>query len=123
ETTCRRPGNRTSIARSASRHAPPPMPGSTRSRRTRPPFRRWPPRRRSPSPRRRRQPRRNRRPPPPSPRRRSADRDRMIAAGRRSTELGLVLLAGLITVGAYALVALGRTATLPANLLPFLVII
>ena len=47
----------------------------------------------------------------------------MIAAARRSTELGLVLLAGLVTAGAYALVALGRTATLPANLLPFLVVI
>jgi peptidoglycan glycosyltransferase len=32
-------------------------------------------------------------------------------------------MAGLVTVGAYALVALGRTATLPANLLPFLAII
>ncbi len=47
----------------------------------------------------------------------------MIANARRSTELGLVLMAGLVTVGAYALVALGRTATLPANLLPFLAII
>ena len=47
----------------------------------------------------------------------------MIANTRRSTELGLVLIAGLVTVGAYALVALGRTATLPANLLPFLAII
>src|SRR5947209_17831604 len=47
----------------------------------------------------------------------------VIAAGRRSTELGLVLLAGLVTAGAYALVALGRTATLPANLLPFLVVV
>ncbi len=47
----------------------------------------------------------------------------MIANTRRSTELGLVLMAGLVTVGAYALVALGRTATLPANLLPFLAVI
>jgi cell division protein FtsW (lipid II flippase) len=47
----------------------------------------------------------------------------VIANARRSTELGLVLMAGLVTVGAYALVALGRTATLPANLLPFLAII
>jgi len=47
----------------------------------------------------------------------------MITNTRRSTELGLVLIAGLVTVGAYALVALGRTATLPANLLPFLAII
>ena len=47
----------------------------------------------------------------------------MIAANRRSTELGLVLMAALLTTGAYALVALGRTATLPANLLPFLAVI
>jgi peptidoglycan glycosyltransferase len=47
----------------------------------------------------------------------------VIAAARRSTELGLVLLAGLVTAGAYALVALGRTATLPANLLPFLAVV
>jgi cell division protein FtsW (lipid II flippase) len=47
----------------------------------------------------------------------------VIAAVRRSTELGLVLIAGLITVGAYALVALGRTATLPANIVPFLAVI
>lgn len=42
---------------------------------------------------------------------------------RRSTEFGLVLLVVLITGAAYALAALGRTATLPANLLPFLVVI
>jgi peptidoglycan glycosyltransferase len=44
----------------------------------------------------------------------------VIAAARRSTELGLVLMAALVTVGAYVLAALGRTATLPANLVPFL---
>ena len=49
--------------------------------------------------------------------------ERLIAANRRSTELGLVLMAALVTTGAYALVALGRTATLPANLLPFLAVI
>jgi peptidoglycan glycosyltransferase len=42
------------------------------------------------------------------------------AAARRSTELGLVLLAALVTVGSYALASLGRTATLPVNLVPFL---
>jgi cell division protein FtsW (lipid II flippase) len=47
----------------------------------------------------------------------------VIASARRSTELGLVLIAGLITVGAYTLVALGRTATLPANIIPFLGVI
>jgi peptidoglycan glycosyltransferase len=45
---------------------------------------------------------------------------RTLATARRSTELGLVLVAGLVIVGAYALVALGRTATLPADLWPFL---
>jgi peptidoglycan glycosyltransferase len=47
----------------------------------------------------------------------------MIAAERRSTELGLVVLAALITTGAYALAALGRTADLPADLAPFLGIV
>jgi peptidoglycan glycosyltransferase len=42
---------------------------------------------------------------------------------RRSTELGLVLLAGFITGGAYALASLGKTASLPANLGPFLVVV
>ena len=46
-----------------------------------------------------------------------------IRTTRRSTEFGLVLLVVLITGAAYALAALGRTATLPANLLPFLGII
>ena len=47
----------------------------------------------------------------------------VIAQVRRSTELGLIVLAAIITAGAYALAALGRTATLPANLVPFLVVI
>ncbi len=47
----------------------------------------------------------------------------MIAQIRRSTELGLIVLAAIITAGAYALAALGRTSTLPANLVPFLLII
>jgi cell division protein FtsW (lipid II flippase) len=41
----------------------------------------------------------------------------------RSTELGLVLLAGVITGGAYALASLGKTASLPVNLGPFLVVV
>ena len=44
-------------------------------------------------------------------------------ASRRTTELGLVVLAALITAGGYALASLGKTASLPANLVPFLVVI
>ncbi len=39
---------------------------------------------------------------------------------RRTTEMGLLLLGALIIIGAYALTALGRTASLPANIGPFL---
>lgn len=39
---------------------------------------------------------------------------------RRNTELGLILLAVLVTVAAYVLASLGQTAELPVNLLPFL---
>jgi len=41
-------------------------------------------------------------------------------ASRRTTELGLIVLAALTTVGAYALASLGKTASLPANIIPFL---
>jgi len=41
----------------------------------------------------------------------------------RRTELGLIALVALITGGAYALASLGRTASLPANLGPFLVMV
>lgn len=44
----------------------------------------------------------------------------MIAALRRTTELGLVVLAALITVGLYVLASLGTTASIPANVVPFL---
>ena len=44
-------------------------------------------------------------------------------ASRRTTELGLVVLAAMVTVGGYALASLGKTASLPANLVPFLLII
>lgn len=44
----------------------------------------------------------------------------MQAARRRTTELGLMLLAVIVTAGAYALMALGRTASLPADIGPFL---
>ena len=43
----------------------------------------------------------------------------LAARARRRSELALMLMAGLVTVGAYVLVALGRTASLPADLLPF----
>jgi cell division protein FtsW (lipid II flippase) len=42
---------------------------------------------------------------------------------RRTTELGLVVLGGLITGGLYALASLGRTASLPTNIAPFLGIV
>jgi peptidoglycan glycosyltransferase len=45
----------------------------------------------------------------------------MTARARRRSELALMLMAALVTVGAYVLVALGRTANLPADLVPFLV--
>ena len=43
-----------------------------------------------------------------------------VRAARRTTELGLIVLSVLVTVGAYALASLGRTASLPANIVPFL---
>jgi peptidoglycan glycosyltransferase len=46
-----------------------------------------------------------------------------VRASRRTTELGLIVLAALVTVGAYALASLGKTASLPANVIPFLAII
>ncbi len=42
---------------------------------------------------------------------------------RRTTELGLLILAGLIICGAYALASLGRSASLPADIVPFLLVI
>jgi peptidoglycan glycosyltransferase len=42
---------------------------------------------------------------------------------RRNTELGLVLLAAVLTTGAYLLAGLGRSASLPADVVPFLLII
>lgn len=40
-------------------------------------------------------------------------------SNQRNLELALIVAAGGITVGAYALASLGRTATIPADLLPF----
>jgi len=47
----------------------------------------------------------------------------VLGAGRRNTELGLMLMAGALTAAGYTLAGLGRSASLPANLVPFLVII
>ena len=46
-----------------------------------------------------------------------------IAQSRRNSELGLVLMAGVITGAAYILAALGRDSNLPANIGPFLGIV
>jgi cell division protein FtsW (lipid II flippase) len=42
---------------------------------------------------------------------------------RRNTELGLMLMVVIITAGAYVLASLGSDAVLPANIIPFLVIV
>ena len=42
---------------------------------------------------------------------------------RRTTELGLIILGSLIVTGAYTLASLGRNASVPANVGPFLGII
>ena len=47
----------------------------------------------------------------------------MIRVVRRNTELGLILLAALLTGGGYVLASLGENAHLPANLVPFLLVI
>jgi cell division protein FtsW (lipid II flippase) len=44
----------------------------------------------------------------------------MTSGSRRTTELGLIVLAAVITAGLYVLASLGRTASIPANLIPFL---
>ena len=44
----------------------------------------------------------------------------MLRAVRRNTELGLILLGTLVTVGAYLLASLARDASIPANIGPFL---
>ena len=46
-----------------------------------------------------------------------------VAKRRRTTELGLLLLAFTVICGLYALASLGRNASLPANVGPFLVIV
>jgi cell division protein FtsW (lipid II flippase) len=47
----------------------------------------------------------------------------MIGAARRNTELGLVLLAALVTGGLYTLASLGNNASIPADIGPFLVVV
>ena len=42
---------------------------------------------------------------------------------RRRTELGLILLVALLTLAAYVLASLGRSASIPANIGPFLAVI
>jgi len=44
-----------------------------------------------------------------------------LAADRRRAELGMVVMAALITAGAYTLAALGKNAEMPARIVPFLV--
>ncbi len=47
----------------------------------------------------------------------------MIGANRRTTELGLIVLAVLVVGAAYTLASLGTEASIPANVVPFLGII
>jgi cell division protein FtsW (lipid II flippase) len=44
----------------------------------------------------------------------------MSAPARRTTELGLIVLGAMVTAALYTLASLGRTASLPANIGPFL---
>src|SRR6476469_1259458 len=43
-----------------------------------------------------------------------------IARARRSTELSLIVMAAIITAGAYTLASLGENAVIPARIVPFL---
>ena len=43
-----------------------------------------------------------------------------LARARRSTELSLVVMAGMITAGAYTLASLGQYTQIPARIIPFL---
>ena len=47
----------------------------------------------------------------------------MIGAVRRNTELGLLVLSSLVTVGAYVLASLPEDGQIPANIGPFLLIV
>jgi cell division protein FtsW (lipid II flippase) len=46
-----------------------------------------------------------------------------IARARRSTELSLVVMAAVITAGAYTLASLGENAVIPARIVPFLAVL
>ena len=46
-----------------------------------------------------------------------------LASRRRNNELVLVLMAAVLTIGAYLLASLGKTSDIPANLIGFLVIV
>ena len=46
-----------------------------------------------------------------------------IARARRSTELSLVVMAAIITAGAYTLASLGENAVIPARIVPFLAVL
>ena len=47
----------------------------------------------------------------------------VLGRSRRRAELGLIILVVIITGGAYTLASLGKTASVPANIVPFLAII
>ena len=49
--------------------------------------------------------------------------DASVARARRSAELGLVLLSGLITASAYVLASLGEHSSMPARVVPFLLFV
>ena len=42
---------------------------------------------------------------------------------RRNSELVLIILSGVVTTAAYVLAAVGRLSSIPANVLPFLIIV
>jgi peptidoglycan glycosyltransferase len=59
---------------------------------------------------------------PPSPRVPTPN-VRAVATRRRTTELGLLVLVAIVVLSAYALASLGRNASLPADIVPFLGVI
>ena len=46
-----------------------------------------------------------------------------MTSGRRNTELGLLVMVVIITAAAYVLASLGRDATIPVNVVPFIVVL
>ncbi|MDQ6799030.1 MAG: hypothetical protein M3011_13615, partial [Actinomycetota bacterium] len=53
----------------------------------------------------------------------TALRESVAYRARRNTELGLIVLAAVLTGGAYVLASLGRSSTLPVDIVPFLLVI